>query len=74
MCFILPKTGGNVPIRYIEHDSWKLSTDMFYANPGFAHSEYVRMLIAAELFFHLLSLGRYIGDGTVLTLKNTEMG
>lgn len=34
--------------------SWKLPTDMIYANPGFAYSEYVHVLVAAELFFHLL--------------------
>jgi hypothetical protein len=74
MCFILPKIRGNVPARYIEHDSWKLPTDMIYVNPGFAHSEYVHVLIAAELLFHLLRLGRYIGDGSVPTLQDTELG
>jgi hypothetical protein len=47
---------------------------MIYANPGFAHSEYVHMLVAAELFFPLLRLGRYIGDGRVPTLRDTELG
>jgi len=32
------------------------------------------MLITAELFFHLLSPGRYIGNWRVPTLQETEMG
>ena len=47
---------------------------MIHANPGSDHSEYVHVLIAAELLFHLLRLGRYIGDGKVLTLQDTELG
>jgi len=62
-CFVLPKIRGNAPARYIEYDSWKLPADMIYANPGFAHSECVHVLIAAERLFHLLRLDRYIGDG-----------
>ena len=34
MCFTLPKVTGNVPALYIEHDSWKLFTNLFYADPG----------------------------------------
>jgi hypothetical protein len=34
MCFILPKVTGNVPALCNEHDSWKLSTNLFYADPG----------------------------------------
>jgi hypothetical protein len=34
MCFILPKFTGNVAALYIEHDSCKLSTDLFNVNPG----------------------------------------
>jgi len=57
-CFFLPKIRGNAPARYIEYDSWKLLADTIYVNPGFAHSEYVHVLIATELIFHLLRLGR----------------
>jgi len=64
-CFILPKIRGNVPARCIEYDSWKLPADMIYANQGFANSEYVHVLIAAQLLFHLLRLSRYVGDGRV---------
>jgi hypothetical protein len=74
MYFILPKIRGKVPAGYIEHDSWKLPTDIIYANPGFDHSEYVHVLIATELLFHLLRLGRYIGDGNVPTIQDTELG
>jgi hypothetical protein len=34
MCFILPKFTWNVPALYIEHDSCRLSTNLFYVNPG----------------------------------------
>jgi len=34
ICFILPKFTGNVAGLYTEHDSCKLSTNVFYVNPG----------------------------------------
>jgi hypothetical protein len=74
MCFILPKIRGNVPARYIEHDSRKLPTDMIFANPGFLPSEYVHVLTAAELLFHMLRLGKYTDGGRVPTLQDTELG
>jgi hypothetical protein len=61
-CITLPKIAENVPAWYIENDSWKLPTDLFYAYPGFAHHEEVHMLIA-ELFFHLLHPGIYSSNG-----------
>ena len=70
MCFTLPKIAENVSAWYIENDSWKLPTDLFYAYPGFAHHEDVHMLIV-ELFFHLLHPGRYSSNGRVPTLQNT---
>lgn len=39
-----------------------------------AHQEDVHMLIRAEVFFHLLCLGRYSGNWRVPTLKETELG
>jgi hypothetical protein len=74
MCFILPKITGNVPGRYIEHDSWKLATRLLYADPGFAHLKDVRMLIGVELFFDLLRPGKYIGNGRDTTLQKTQLG
>jgi hypothetical protein len=35
MCSILPKVTGNVPALYTDHDSCKLSTNLFYADPRF---------------------------------------
>jgi hypothetical protein len=56
MCITLPKIAENLPAWYIENDSWKLPTDLFYAYPRYAHHEDVHMLIG-ELFFHLLHPG-----------------
>ena len=71
MCITLPKIAENVPAWYIENDSGKLPTDLFYAHPGFAHHEDVHMLIV-ELFFHLLHPGRYSSNGRVPTLQDAE--
>jgi hypothetical protein len=71
MCITLRKTAENVSTWYIENDSWKMPTDLFYAYPGSAHHEDAYMLIV-ELFFHLLHPGRYSCNGRVPTLQDTE--
>ena len=60
-----------MPSRYIEHDSWKLPTDLCCADPRFAHPEDAHIL-TGELFFHLLRPGRYFGAGTAPTHQETN--
>ena len=71
MGLILTKSAGNVPSRYTEHDSWGLPTEVFCADPRFAHPEDVHMLIAEDLFFHLLLPSRYFGEGRALARQET---
>jgi hypothetical protein len=72
-CFIVPNNTRNVLAWYFEHYSWKLTIDLFYADPGFASPEDMHMLIGEELFFYLLCPGRCNGNGRVLTIQETEL-
>lgn len=60
---ILPKITENVTSRCIQHDSCKLPTYLFCADPRFAHPEDVHILIGAELIFHLLRPGKTLAVG-----------
>lgn len=71
---VLPKITGFQPYRFVDISDWIIPKNIRLADPQFNRPEGIDVLIGADVYYNLLSVGQICGSDRYPTLQNTVFG
>lgn len=74
LCYILPRITGLQPERRVTTEDWDVPQNIQLADPQFYKPQKIDLLIGADVFFKLLSVGQIRLKDNLPTLQKTILG